>query len=62
FGFLIGPPMIGLVAGLFNLRISFLIIAVIGIIVVLIADNSLFRRIGIKTPGKNTDVLIENPQ
>jgi MFS family permease len=62
FGFLIGPPMIGLVAGLFSLRISFLIIAVIGIIVVLIADNSLFKRIRIKTPGKNKEVLIENPQ
>jgi MFS family permease len=38
-GFLIGPPLIGIVAGLFNLRISFLIIAVIGVIVVLIAGG-----------------------
>ena len=36
-GFLIGPPLIGIVAGLFSLRISFLIIAVIGMIVVSIA-------------------------
>jgi MFS family permease len=49
FGFLIGPPMIGLVAGLFSLRISFLIIAVIGIIVVLIADTSLFNRLKVKS-------------
>ena len=34
-GFLIGPPLIGIVAGLFSLRISFLIISVIGIAVVL---------------------------
>ncbi|HWJ92551.1 MAG TPA: MFS transporter, partial [Flavisolibacter sp.] len=38
-GFLVGPPLIGMVAGLFNLRISFLIIAVIGLIVVLIAGG-----------------------
>lgn len=36
-GFLIGPPLIGIVAGLFSLRISFLIIAIIGVLVVLMA-------------------------
>ena len=35
-GFLFGPPLIGIVAGLSSLRISFLIIGVIGIMVVLI--------------------------
>lgn len=30
-GFLVGPPLIGVVAGLFSLRISFLIIALIGL-------------------------------
>ena len=39
-GFLIGPPLIGIVAGLFNLRISFLIIAIIGIIVVLVVRTT----------------------
>ena len=39
-GFLVGPPLIGMVAGLFSLRISFLIIAVIGLTVVLIARKS----------------------
>jgi MFS family permease len=38
-GFLVGPPLIGLVAGLFSLRISFLIIALIGLIVIVIARN-----------------------
>jgi MFS family permease len=56
FGFLIGPPMIGLVAGLFSLRISFLIIAVIGIIVTFIADSSLFNRIKIKTSKSKQEV------
>jgi MFS family permease len=41
-GFLVGPPLIGLVAGIFSLRISFLIIGMIGIIVVLIARTSTF--------------------
>jgi MFS family permease len=56
FGFLIGPPMIGIVAGLSSLRISFLIIAVIGIIVVLIADDSLFKRIRVKFQRKKQEV------
>jgi MFS family permease len=38
-GFLIGPPLIGIVAGFFSLRISFLIIAIIGLIVVFIAGK-----------------------
>jgi MFS family permease len=44
-GFLIGPPLIGIVAGLFSLRISFLIIAVIGIVVAVIVKS------GDKTPS-----------
>jgi MFS family permease len=56
FGFLIGPPMIGILAGLSSLRISFLIIAVIGIIVVLLADDSLFKRIRVKFQRKKQEV------
>jgi MFS family permease len=33
-GFLLGPPIIGLVAGAFNLRISFLLIAAIGALII----------------------------
>ncbi|MDT3402436.1 MFS transporter [Mucilaginibacter terrae] len=32
-GFLVGPPVIGFVAGLFNLRVSFILIAVMGLCV-----------------------------
>jgi MFS family permease len=39
FGFLFGPPLIGVVAGIFSLRISFLIIALIGIIILFIAGQ-----------------------
>jgi MFS family permease len=39
-GFLFGPPLIGVVAGLFSLRMSFLIIAIIGILVVLLVGSS----------------------
>jgi MFS family permease len=38
-GFLAGPPIIGLVAGIFSLRISFLIISCIGILVILITRS-----------------------
>jgi MFS family permease len=34
FGFLIGPPLIGLVAGLSNLRISFSIVALMGLVII----------------------------
>jgi MFS family permease len=36
-GFLIGPPVIGVVAGIFNLRISFLLIAFIGLTITMLA-------------------------
>jgi MFS family permease len=36
-GFLLGPPVIGLVAGAFSLRVSFTLIAVMGLIVALLA-------------------------
>jgi MFS family permease len=39
-GFLIGPPLIGVVAGFSSLRISFSIIALVGILVVLIVQIS----------------------
>jgi MFS family permease len=39
-GFLAGPPLIGMVAGLFTLRISFLIIAIIGIMVTIIVTKT----------------------
>ncbi|HEV7332810.1 MAG TPA: MFS transporter [Flavisolibacter sp.] len=32
-GFLIGPPLIGIIAGVFSLRISFLLIALIGLLI-----------------------------
>lgn len=38
-GFLVGPPVIGLVAGFFNLRVSFSIIALIGVIVFFIVRS-----------------------
>ena len=38
FGFLIGPPLIGLVAGISSLRVSFVIIAFMGLCVSLIAS------------------------
>ena len=39
-GFLIGPPLIGVVAGIFSLRLSLLIIAIIGILVMIIVSKS----------------------
>ncbi|MBC6990288.1 MFS transporter [Hymenobacter sp. BT491] len=39
-GFLIGPPMIGLVAGATSLRISFSIIAVMGLCIAVVASRS----------------------
>ena len=39
FGFLAGPPLIGLVAGVSSLRVSFIIIAAMGISVALIVNN-----------------------
>lgn len=38
-GFLIGPPMIGLVAGAFNLRVSFVIIAIMGLSVAILVNK-----------------------
>jgi MFS family permease len=38
-GFLIGPPMIGLVAGAFNLRVSFVIIAIMGLSVAILVNR-----------------------
>ncbi len=40
FGFLIGPPLIGFVAGATSLRISFTIIAVMGLSITLVATKS----------------------
>ncbi len=39
-GFLVGPPLIGIVAGMSSLRVSFGIIAVIGFIIVLLVRSS----------------------
>jgi MFS family permease len=39
-GFLFGPPLIGVIAGLFSLRISFILIALIGISVVAIVGKA----------------------
>ncbi len=36
-GFLIGPPLIGIVSGLFSLRISFLIISIMGIAIAILS-------------------------
>lgn len=41
-GFLIGPPLIGFVAGAFSLRASFALIAVMGLCVTLVASRSKF--------------------
>ena len=40
-GFLLGPPVIGLIAGAFNLRISFLLIALMGLCVTLVTTKVL---------------------
>jgi MFS family permease len=40
FGFLLGPPLVGVIAGIFSLRISFLLIAIIGIIIAVMVSNS----------------------
>ena len=41
-GFLIGPPMIGLIAGATSLRVSFFIIALMGLCITVIATNRKF--------------------
>ncbi|MBD0378463.1 MAG: MFS transporter, partial [Flavisolibacter sp.] len=38
FGFLFGPPLIGLIAGASSLRISFSVIAIMGLCVCLLAS------------------------
>lgn len=38
FGFLLGPPMIGLIAGLFNLQVSFTVIAFMGLCVIMLSS------------------------
>jgi len=40
-GFLIGPPLIGLIAGMFNLRISFLLIAFIGLLIAIMIRSKM---------------------
>jgi MFS family permease len=41
-GFVIGPPLIGLVAGVTNLQISFSIVAVMGLCVAIMASKAKF--------------------
>lgn len=43
-GFLMGPPIIGVLAGAFNLRISFAFIALMGIVITLLISKSHFFR------------------
>ena len=38
FGFLFGPPMIGMIAGLFNLRVSFTVVAFMGLCVSILSS------------------------
>ena len=38
FGFLIGPPLIGMIAGISSLRVSFVVIAVMGLSIALITS------------------------
>lgn len=45
-GFLLGPPLIGAIAGAFSLRISFLLIAVIGAFIVLLVQHTSKTRAG----------------
>jgi MFS family permease len=40
-GFLIGPPLIGVIAGTFSLRVSFALIACIGVLVTVITYYSI---------------------
>lgn len=39
-GFLIGPPLIGVIAGMFSLRISFLLVGIIGIFIAVIIRST----------------------
>jgi MFS family permease len=39
-GFLLGPPIIGVIAGAFNLRISFAFIALMGLLITLIISRT----------------------
>jgi MFS family permease len=43
FGFLLGPPLIGIIAGFFSLRVSFVVIAAMGLTVSLMAT---FKKFG----------------
>jgi MFS family permease len=43
FGFLIGPPLIGMIAGISSLRISFVVIAAMGLSVSIIATFKKFE-------------------
>jgi MFS family permease len=43
-GFLVGPPLIGVIAGAFSLRISFLLVACIGLLIAAIIRFSTFSR------------------
>ncbi|HUC80887.1 MAG TPA: MFS transporter [Flavisolibacter sp.] len=44
-GFLIGPPLIGVIAGLFDLRVSFILIAAIGLFIAVFARLVMRRQI-----------------
>jgi hypothetical protein len=39
-GFLVGPPMIGMIAGAFSLRVSFVLIALIGLLIAAIIRST----------------------
>jgi MFS family permease len=36
-GLLIGPPVVGFIAGLFSLKISFLILSIFGLAIIIVA-------------------------
>jgi MFS family permease len=64
-GFLLGPPFIGLIAGAFNLRISFLLIAAIGaFIIVMVRYINTEEAVEIKKERGETKYLLpsEAPQ
>jgi MFS family permease len=46
-GFLVGPPLVGLLAGLFSLRVSFAVVALIGLVIAAVA-GMVDRRAGAK--------------
>ncbi|WP_317044265.1 MFS transporter [Hymenobacter roseosalivarius] len=51
FGFLLGPPLIGMIAEVFDLRISFALVAVMGVAIGVLAAGIVVKRPGVAVPA-----------